>query len=64
MQVRTLQCALARYLQDLVSSDAVTFVVSQQTGFQDGTTPTLLLMKDLIVQVGRAVGQIQQYSKL
>lgn len=64
MQFRTLQCALARYLQDLVSSDAVTFVVSQQTGFQDGTTPTLLLMNDLIVQVGRAVGQIQQYSKL
>ncbi len=51
MQVRTLQCALARYLQDLVSSNAVTFVITQHTGFQDGATPTLLLMKDLIVQV-------------
>lgn len=50
--MRALQCALARYLQDLVSTDAVTFVITQQTGLQDGATPTLLLIKDLLVQVG------------
>ena len=51
-QVRALQCALARYLQDLVSTDAVMFVITQQAGLQDGATPTLLLIKDLLVQVG------------
>ncbi|KAK9901075.1 hypothetical protein WJX75_001884 [Coccomyxa subellipsoidea] len=36
-------CALARYLPDLVSTNAVTFVISQQTGLQDGATPALIL---------------------
>lgn len=51
VQVHKLQCAVARYLQDLVSTDAATFHISQQSSFQDGTTPTLLLMKDMLYQV-------------
>lgn len=51
-QVRVLQCALVRYLQELISgSDAVTFPLAQQTGILDGATPNLLLLKDLLLQV-------------
>lgn len=50
MQVAVLQCAIARYLRELVSSDAVTFPIAQQPGLQAGATPTLLLMKDMLFQ--------------
>lgn len=50
LQVRLLQCALARFLQDVVSCGEATFPIAQQRGLQAGSTPTLLLMNDMLFQ--------------
>ena len=50
LQVRLLQCALVRFLQDVVSCDGAIFPIAQQRGLQAGAKPTLLLINDMLFQ--------------